>query len=551
MNEQLDITIYVYSVLKPELIQSEEHQNILTQKLLTDSDSLSSESLLSIFSSSTNLTKKYCLYFIFERLLFNPIQWNNSSISPTMILDNMIKQFPFCSSSIECNFKSYLITSIVNSNPISKNIENIIEILSGCIDLEIDIQVEKQFVETKILNFAMESLYTMTASKSLENFSELILILIKCQSRTFSLVNLINQVTGLILDSIVEIYDLNDLKKLINEEFNINTTELLYILPKFQELSNLDNKNTEKLQMLHNKIRILPIMSLSEAEIVNQNINYVSWSNKPVYKREENEFDVEVLLGYLPNDKLVAKKTYFIKGKLTNAKWIYNEFGLIERMSNRMRGDQGCFLDFYKKEIKDNEFCVYMEGYRDSFYEFLRILDEKKSKLDNTQVNYYIKKLIYAYAEMENENIFHRDVKPENILISKDRKNLKIIDFSVSKIAKADKILGVHKIKGTKDYMAPEIFEPYLNSETKCEYDLSKADVFSLGLTIYKILTFEETFLLNHPKNNNDLQRKLESLKLDSWAMLLLKEMLKGDYHSRPSFKQCLKYIQEENTVFN
>lgn len=40
--------------------------------------------------------------------------------------------------------------------------------------------------------------------------------------------------------------------------------------------------------------------------------------------------------------------------------------------------------------------------------------------------------LLKALCEMQKQSILHRDLKPENIMISKDGKNLKIVDFGLA-----------------------------------------------------------------------------------------------------------------------
>jgi serine/threonine protein kinase len=53
-------------------------------------------------------------------------------------------------------------------------------------------------------------------------------------------------------------------------------------------------------------------------------------------------------------------------------------------------------------------------------------------------------------------NICHRDLKPENILIDGENR-VKIIDFGTAK--KIKNTDGIHGMKGTPYYMAPEVVQ--------------------------------------------------------------------------------------------
>lgn len=85
--------------------------------------------------------------------------------------------------------------------------------------------------------------------------------------------------------------------------------------------------------------------------------------------------------------------------------------------------------------------------------------------------------LCNALYVCNEKNIIHRDIKPENIFVS-DTGDFKLGDFGVSRqLEKTDASMSR---KGTFNYMAPEVFYSK-------KYD-SRADVYSLGLVMYKLL---------------------------------------------------------------
>lgn len=98
-------------------------------------------------------------------------------------------------------------------------------------------------------------------------------------------------------------------------------------------------------------------------------------------------------------------------------------------------------------------------------------ISENKAKLYFTQI---VNGLIYLY---EN-NIIHRDLKPKNILLSDDKKKVKLCDFGLSKITSG--LPRINTICGSPLYMAPEI----LNQK---EYD-NKIDMWSVGIILYEML---------------------------------------------------------------
>jgi uncharacterized protein YjdB/serine/threonine protein kinase len=90
-------------------------------------------------------------------------------------------------------------------------------------------------------------------------------------------------------------------------------------------------------------------------------------------------------------------------------------------------------------------------------------------------------------AYCEKKNILHRDIKPQNIFMS-DGGAYKLGDFGIAKTA--ERTTSGTKI-GTFNYMAPEVYnnQPYGN----------KADIYSLGMTLYWLLNERRTPFLPLP----------------------------------------------------
>ena len=81
--------------------------------------------------------------------------------------------------------------------------------------------------------------------------------------------------------------------------------------------------------------------------------------------------------------------------------------------------------------------------------------------------------------------IVHRDIKPDNIMIRKDGL-VQIMDFGLAKLRGVSRLTKEGSTVGTMGYMSPEQLQGY-------DVD-SRADIFSLGVVLYELLTGQLPF---------------------------------------------------------
>ncbi len=103
--------------------------------------------------------------------------------------------------------------------------------------------------------------------------------------------------------------------------------------------------------------------------------------------------------------------------------------------------------------------------------------------------------LAQTFAHIHDKGWIHKDIKPDNILVTKSG-DVRVIDFSL-----ADKPTGFFSkmltrkssivIQGTRTYLAPELIQrqPLTFS----------ADIYSLGILFYEILTGRAPFIMSNP----------------------------------------------------
>ena len=103
---------------------------------------------------------------------------------------------------------------------------------------------------------------------------------------------------------------------------------------------------------------------------------------------------------------------------------------------------------------------------------------EKKARLSYKEAVSIAIQVSMGIEAAHNNHIIHRDIKPQNIIISKDGK-VKVTDFGIAKAATSNTITS--NVMGSVHYTSPE--------QARGGYSDEKSDIYSLGITMFEMLT--------------------------------------------------------------
>lgn len=103
---------------------------------------------------------------------------------------------------------------------------------------------------------------------------------------------------------------------------------------------------------------------------------------------------------------------------------------------------------------------------------------EKKGRLSVREATSIALQISAGLEAAHNNGIIHRDVKPQNIIISIDGK-VKVADFGIARASTSNTINS--NVMGSVHYSSPE--------QARGGYSDEKSDIYSLGITMYEMLT--------------------------------------------------------------
>ncbi len=127
-------------------------------------------------------------------------------------------------------------------------------------------------------------------------------------------------------------------------------------------------------------------------------------------------------------------------------------------------------------------------------------LKARKPPVPGTQMIEMAKGILKGLIAAHEKGLIHRDIKPANLWVEAGTDRIKLLDFGITRMSDAndgltpidENLTTPTQIMGTPAYMSPE--------QAQLKPVDHRADLFSVGVVLYQMLTGKSPFARNHPQ---------------------------------------------------
>ncbi|MDZ7962016.1 MAG: ATP-binding sensor histidine kinase [Aulosira sp. DedQUE10] len=212
----------------------------------------------------------------------------------------------------------------------------------------------------------------------------------------------------------------------------------------------------------------------------------------------------------------------------------------------------------YSLEPFQNGYALVMEDFGGISLKEWRITQRRQSLQEFLEIAIALCDILNILYQ---ERIIHKDIKPSNILINPNTKQVKLIDFSIASLLprETQTLVNPNVLEGTLAYISPEQTG---RMNRGIDY---RTDFYSLGVTFYELLTGELPFASNDPmelvhchlaKMPTELGNREEILQvLSDIVMKLMAKNAEDRYQSALGLKfdleKCLHQLQVDGAIDN
>ena len=234
---------------------------------------------------------------------------------------------------------------------------------------------------------------------------------------------------------------------------------------------------------------------------------------------------------------------------------IKRELNILKDINNHNNIEKfyGYFIDIFPIKNKYCYFLIleYIEG--QDLEKMRKEFSEKNQNIDERTILLIFKGIVNGLDYLHKNNILHRDIALDNIMYDKNNGIIKITDFGISAYFQMnnknnDELIYNQSIVGRRDNVSPEIFDNIYN---KFRFYDTKNDIFSLGVVMFRLMTFCYPSSLIYRKLNIDIKKEINPNYYDLNLINLVMRMLENDPEKRPNCEEILINLEQIEKKFN
>ena len=245
-----------------------------------------------------------------------------------------------------------------------------------------------------------------------------------------------------------------------------------------------------------------------------------------------------------------------------------NRFVAIKILKDQFCSDKE-FVEKFKREatsvasLSDNNIVnIYDVGSENNIHyivmeyvdgKTLKELIVEKGKIEPKETVRISKQIASALVCAHRNNIIHRDIKPHNILVTKEG-IIKVTDFGIAKASNSATITNSSKVLGSAHYFSPE--------QAKGGFVDSRTDIYSLGIVMYEMLVGKVPFdgespvsvAVKHIQNEVVAPKEIDDKIPESLNSVVLKCLEKNPvkrYQTIKNLEEDLARIENNESILN